>query len=336
MSLNFGENFLDLISDTKKYFRQLDPNSIISLEEKEKLFFINEINIVKPKSRNNTSRSNASRSNTSKNNTPKPLPSQNQTSKSLASNNQTLEKQPKNALEDNISEKNIHPLSKQSLIKRPATKKPISSLPPISPIMPIKIKPQLISNKQNISKQKSHISDFTILEKPKRNELNLSDVKKIIKEIYPDYHLFDQIPTDKKAKQIAQSWKLKKHAADISILSFRESPQQLLFLKNLTLALDTLYLPTKIISAIEIEKENQWNVFFLQDDLKLIIACDYSIWGLPNLIKHYKEISANQEHFLQNIPLFMLPDISIYLKEPLLKKSLWTSLRQKIHFLVDK
>ena len=127
-----------------------------------------------------------------------------------------------------------------------------------------------------------------------------------------------------------------KNAADVTILSFRESPQQLLFLKNLTQALDILYIPTKIISAIEIEKENQWSFFLSQEELKLIIASDYSIWGLPNLIKYYKEIPVKHKHFLQDTPLFLLPDLSLYLKEPLLKKSLWASLKQKIYSLEDE
>jgi hypothetical protein len=84
---------------------------------------------------------------------------------------------------------------------------------------------------------------------------------------------------------------------------------------------------------MEIEKENGWNLFLSQENLKLVIACDHSIWALTNLIKYYKEIPLNKEHFLQKTPLFMLPDISIYFKEPLLKKSLWSSLSNKINNL---
>ena len=89
MSLNFGENFLDLISEAKKYFSQLDSSSSITLDEAEKSFFIDEINIVKPKPRSSTSRSSTPKNNTSK-----------------------------NLLEDNPSKKYIHPLPKQSLIKK--------------------------------------------------------------------------------------------------------------------------------------------------------------------------------------------------------------------------
>lgn len=177
---------------------------------------------------------------------------------------------------------------------------------------------------------------FTVLEKPSKQDFSFCEIKKMVLEIAPNLSISDVIPSDAKATQISNAWKIKRHAAEISILSFGENPQQILFLKNLATALDILSLPTKVILATDIEKENRWEDFFLQATLRLVIACDYSIWSLPNLIKYYKEIPSTQQHFLHNTPLFMLPDISLYFKDPLLKKSLWAALKTKIQILLDK
>ncbi len=173
-------------------------------------------------------------------------------------------------------------------------------------------------------------NDFIILEKPPKAEISFEKLKSLIEEISPSYPLASFVPSDEKAKMISLGYKLKKRTADITILSFKESPQGELFLKNLALALDICFMSAKVISALEIESENKWDILLTEEDLKLIIACDYSIWELPRLLPHYKEVPSKNEHFLGEVPLFLLPDVSLYLKEPLLKKSLFTALRKKL------
>jgi hypothetical protein len=190
-------------------------------------------------------------------------------------------------------------------------------------------KKSLIKTSLPVEKPNPHL-DFITLEKPTRNEVSLEKTRKIIEEIAPNYPLLLNVPNDEKAKQIALGYQLKKQSAEVTILSYKESPQGLLFLKNLALAIENCFLPAKVVSAAEIEQENKWEMLLTQGDLKLIIGSDYSIWELAHLIPHYKEIPAKNEHFLGDIPLFMLPDISLYLKEPLLKKSLFAALKKKI------
>jgi len=60
--------------------------------------------------------------------------------------------------------------------------------------------------------------------------------------------------------------------------------------------------------------------------LKLIIVCDYTLWQLPNLMQFYKETPAQKTRQLGEKSLFLLPDLSLYLKDPLLKRSLWKAL----------
>lgn len=193
-------------------------------------------------------------------------------------------------------------------------------------------KKSLIKTSLPVEKPNPHI-DFITLEKPPKNEISLEKTKKIIEEIAPNYPLLQNVPNDEKARQIALGYQLKKKSAAVTILSYKESPQGLLFLKNLAIAIDNCFLPAKVVSASEIEKENNWEIFLSQEELILIIGSDYSIWELAHLIPHYREIPAKNEHFLGDIPLFMLPDISLYLKEPLLKKSLFAALKKKISTL---
>ena len=181
--------------------------------------------------------------------------------------------------------------------------------------------------KENLPPQKAK---FISLYKPEKKSFVSDEIQKIIKEISPHFEIVEKIPDDREAKQIAQAYKLKKTAADITILSFKESPQGILFLQNLAKALDVLFAPTKIVNAYVLEKDAAWD-YFLSQNIKLIIACDYSIWNLANLIKYYRENKQEKTHYLKDTQLFMLPDISLYLKEPTLKKSLLTSLSKTIY-----
>lgn len=167
-------------------------------------------------------------------------------------------------------------------------------------------------------------------DKPLIIEDNFSDIKNIITKISPNIQISDEILDDKLAKQKAQKYKLKSIAANLTILAYKENEKHYKFLEKLSLALNNYFYPSKLISAYVIEKENNWDIFFSENEIFLIISSDYTIFELPNLRKHYKENPSNKEKYLDNIPLFLLPDISIYLKEPSLKISLFKTLQQKI------
>ena len=57
-----------------------------------------------------------------------------------------------------------------------------------------------------------------------------------------------------------------------------------------------------------------------------MIACDYTVWQLHDLFRYYKENPEKQIRTLKEIPLFLLPDLTLYLKDPLLKRSLWKAI----------
>ena len=163
------------------------------------------------------------------------------------------------------------------------------------------------------------------LSKPKP----LSSVRALLAKIAPEIAIVDEIPSDLTARKIATRWKTKNQSAPISILSGGELPQYKAFLQELTIALDVYFGPAKIIEAEAIEKEKQWESFLNAEGLKLIIACDSSLWQLQELRKFYRETPAAATRTVGKIPLFLLPDLSLYFKEPLLKRSLWNALVQK-------
>lgn len=198
-----------------------------------------------------------------------------------------------------------------------------SPLPLKKPMVPKNIAP---TPSKEIKEVKPTI--FLQLEKPKTQEKNLEKVKKAL--LLEGVKILEDIPDDKKAKKLSSYWKIKKDVANIVVLHTKESPKNLIFLKNLTFAIDKYFKKAKLLSIIELEKNNTWDQFLSQDELKLILICDHSIWSFKTLMKHYREIPIKREYFLDKVPLFMLPDISIYLKEPLLKRVLWSSILKKI------
>ncbi len=158
---------------------------------------------------------------------------------------------------------------------------------------------------------------------------SFDDVRKAIAKAAPGFPIYEEIPNDAIAKKISIRWKTKNQTAPISILSFHEPPQQRTLLEQIAIAIDVHFGPAKIINAEGIEKEKQWEAFLSVPDLKFVIACDYTLWQLNGLMQFYKENPAQGTRILGTVPVFLLPDLSLYLKDPLLKRSLWKALCQK-------
>ncbi len=176
--------------------------------------------------------------------------------------------------------------------------------------------------------------DFREPEKPACNmTLAFDHFKDLMQLIDPKIKILENIPNDIQAKEIASSWKLKSKVGKITLLVFQENKKELFFIKELAKALHLLFQPTKIINAVNLEKDNQWEAFLNQPHLKFLLITDVSLWKLKNLIAHYHENPTTHETFLGPVPLFLLPQISLYLKEPLIKKTLYESLKKKLHNL---
>lgn len=158
----------------------------------------------------------------------------------------------------------------------------------------------------------------------------LADVRKVFVQAFPQFPLIDEIPSDAIAIKIAERWKTKNKTAPISILSLHEPPEQRALLEQIAKAIDATLFPARVVNAETIEKEKQWEAFLSAPGLKAAIACDYTLWQLNHLMTFYKENPTQGTRTLGTVPLFLLPDLSLYLKDPLLKRSLWKALCQKL------
>ncbi len=222
--------------------------------------------------------------------------------------------------------KNLQPpkpkIELSALAQKPQPE-PETLLPPEEPkTTPLKKLPQELSeNKMNSARQRDYC-----LTVPKAASADFLFLRGIVKAAIPELKIIDEIPSDAVAKKISERWKTKNKSAPISVIVFQEPPEQRAFLEQIARALDVFFGTAKIVSAEEIESQNQWDSFLSSPDLKLIISCDYTLWQLSNLMLFYKETPAKKERLLGNVSLFLLPDLSLYLKDPLLKRSLWKAL----------
>lgn len=202
--------------------------------------------------------------------------------------------------------------------------------PPISPL-PIRIEPtpppsQLSPPIQTAPKPKQIVPESAPEPKP---FTDLSSIRHILSVVAPELAIIPEIPSDALAYKISERWKTKNQSAPISILTFQEPAEQKALLEQIAIALDVSFGPAKIVHAETIEKEKQWDAFLSVDGLKTIIVCDYTLWQLNHLMHFYKETPAQGIRVLGQVPLFLLPDLALYLKDPLLKRSLWKALCQK-------
>ncbi len=163
----------------------------------------------------------------------------------------------------------------------------------------------------------------------RKPSFDLSSVRNVLSVVAPELVILNEIPSDTIARKISERWKTKNQSAPISILVYQEPPEQRALLEQIAKALDVYFGPAKIVQAEGIEKEKQWGAFLSVADLKTILVCDYTLWQLGGLMQFYKETPAQGIRILGNVPVFLLPDLSLYLKDPLLKRSLWKALCQK-------
>ncbi len=218
--------------------------------------------------------------------------------------------------------------------KRAPAKKPEPPPPEPAPVVaapppPLKETPVKAKKEKPAIEQKSQ-------EEPKAPEPlpiledAFMDLRKIWMKLYSQIPLLDSLPNDEVAKKIAARWKVKNAVAEISILSYGEPPAQKALLEEIGKAIHTLIRPTQIVMAEPIEKDKQWEAFLSASHLKYTIACDYTLWQLGGLMQYYRENPSQGTRHLGSVPLFLLPDLSLYLKDPLLKRSLWKALCQTL------
>ncbi len=205
------------------------------------------------------------------------------------------------------------PIPKASPTTTPVVAKTEPPLPASPPSAPPKIEKPANNNK------------FVLEPLGPAEAVDLTGIRKIAKE---HVALIDTIPDDSEAKRVNKGWDAMIGMVDVAILSFNENAKHQAFLKNVGIAIETLGCKSQLMSAQKIEQEKGWTRLLDEGKLRLVIASDYGIYTLPELLKQHREVPKQAKHFLGKIPLFLLSDIAFYLKEPSLKPSLWKALKE--------
>ncbi|PIS01529.1 MAG: hypothetical protein COT84_01785 [Chlamydiae bacterium CG10_big_fil_rev_8_21_14_0_10_35_9] len=223
-------------------------------------------------------------------------------------------------------------LEKKSIKKRPVKKPIVKVEKQTAPTLP-KAEP---SKKQEPPKPIVKETAAPLRETPVISEKvidRFEDVKMHVRKVLPEIPYIQDIPTDQQAKIIAENWKYHSQISPFIILYNSKNQKEKTFLENLAKALSVYFVPTKVIFANEIEKENRWEVILDPSVLKFIIAPDDQIWDLPHMMSHYSENPAKSLVFLDEVPLFLIPNLSMYFQDPTLKSSLWKAICQKVSAL---
>lgn len=115
---------------------------------------------------------------------------------------------------------------------------------------------------------------------------------------------------------------------EIFILSFNETAREKVFLSNLATAISRMLLPATVLSISKLGLEKSAERLLKEKGLKGVIANHCNLQNIPELMKHYREEPSSGKHYLGNTRLLLLSDISLYMREPHLKSSLWHTLCQ--------
>jgi hypothetical protein len=160
------------------------------------------------------------------------------------------------------------------------------------------------------------------------NPIDFADLRKIINEKLPQLRVWDQIPDDTEAKELAKLWTQEKKTPPVLILSFDETAMHQAFLANIAKTLKVYGIQAGVANAVKLEQDNKWNEILNSTELKLVIASSSGFYKLVELQKNYREGTKQGRHYLGDRLLLLLSDISFYFKEPTLKPSLWGALKE--------
>ncbi len=156
--------------------------------------------------------------------------------------------------------------------------------------------------------------------------VNYQDFNQFFRNHFPNSIIHEQIPCDSQARKIKNTWLNEQVMPPIILLSFQEEEKPLAFLKNMARAISLRLAPVRIYSASKLEKNKEWEKILTASTLRLVIASDYGVYSQPGLMNYYREIPEQSKHFLLQIPLLLVSDLSLYLKEPQLKSLLWRAI----------
>jgi hypothetical protein len=208
---------------------------------------------------------------------------------------------------------------------KPEPQPPHPLPPPTQPEpSPPEPQPPIIQDKQNKANFHSKALILETLAVPPTRDQR--EFWKLFPTLFPELRLSESIPSDSVAQKLKNAWLNDQVIPPVIILSFHQEEKQLNFLKNLAQAISLRLAPARVLSASKWEKENSWEHILNFPHLRLVIASDYGLYTQSALMRFYREIPQQGKHFLNHIPLLLLSDLALYLKEPQLKPLLWRAI----------
>lgn len=155
-----------------------------------------------------------------------------------------------------------------------------------------------------------------------------SAIQKTLQHIAPHLKLVNEVPDDQEAKHKASAWKEKIPDVEVVLIACDTQTDTLELLKSLAKAIDQNLAKSKVISADRLEREKRWDLFLTQNSLRLLIASS-GLKSLADLMRHYRAHPATNQHFLDQTPLLILSEASLY-KSLEHKALLWKTLCQML------
>jgi len=129
----------------------------------------------------------------------------------------------------------------------------------------------------------------------------------------------EPLTEDEIAKRVRFAYKDKKHVPEIPILLSGKSYKS--FLDNVAHAVSIKYGSSRVLNCDALESKKKWSALKEADSVKLFILPDFVLAQYPDLQAGFMENGT--QRLLFGKPLLLLPDLSLYIKDPELKRSLW-------------
>lgn len=209
---------------------------------------------------------------------------------------------------------------------------PIKPDPVPPPTQPEPTQPPIVHHKPQQAEQTSSLKtrleplSFKLEPLPTSPVFDKRESWQLMQSLFPQLELREKIPSDALAQKMKKSWAHDQIIPPVILLSFHDQEPQLTFLKNLAQAISLRLAPARVLSAPKLEKEQQWETLFASPGLRLVITSDYELYLQPQLMRYYREVPQQGKHFLNQIPLLLLSDLTLYLKQPQLKALLWRAI----------
>lgn len=173
-------------------------------------------------------------------------------------------------------------------------------------------------------KKKTPSLDIKITSPKKAIRDPLEDMKKAIEAVMPSLFINFNVPSDEGAKRKKTSYLITEFMPEVPLLAFPHKASG--FLSEIAGAINNHFFSSKLVDLSKIENEGMLDQLIKTDHLKLIIAIDTMFFSHKALMKYYQEFPARKERYLGKTPLLLLPDPTIYMQDPSLKRSLWNLL----------